>query len=81
MSAAAVTIPSVNRKPAASSRSAPGVRIVTENGWPFSRTSSAASTATSSVDVSRVGPSPTRTTGMRCIRSRPAMGGRITSAA
>ncbi len=54
MSATAVTIPSVNRKPAASSRSAPGVRIVTENGWPFSRTSSAASTATSSVDASRV---------------------------
>ena len=74
MSAVAVTMPSVKRKPAASSRSAPGVRIVTANGSPFTRTSSAASTATSSIDVSRAAPSPTRTTAMRCIRSRPGIG-------
>ena len=62
MSADLETIPSVKRKPTASSRSAPGVRIITENGAPFSLTSSAASTATSSVDVSIVAPSTTRTT-------------------
>ena len=42
-------IPSVSRKPAASSSSSPGVRISTATGWPSSRISKGSSTATRSL--------------------------------
>src|SRR5690606_24120136 len=47
-SSAPSTTPSVNRKPAARSRSWPGVRSVTASGRPSTRISSGSSTATSS---------------------------------
>ena len=49
----ASTIPSPKRKPAASSKSFPGVRIVTATGSPLRRISSGSSTATRSVAPSR----------------------------
>ena len=79
MSAAAVTIPSVKRKPAARSASAPGVRIVTAKLSPSSRTSSAASTATASVAGSRRAVVDAHQVTRR-IPSRSVTAGRITSA-
>jgi hypothetical protein len=49
ISGAEETIPSPYKNPAASSKSCPGVRMVTATGEPFSRISSGSSTATSSV--------------------------------
>ena len=60
-SSALFSTPSASRNPAASSRSAPGVRMMTANGWSCSRTSSGSSVAARSWSADRT-PSRTRTT-------------------
>src|SRR5687767_10655877 len=56
--------PSANRKPAASSRSEPGVRMMTAKGRPWRRTSSGSSTAAAS-SPAPAGPRPILVTGTR----------------